>query len=300
MQRTGTGLAGLFNDIKKVIPFSKFIRSYVQKMRTSSAFIGFVNQLKSYNFQQLVNKVYQINSFQIIVNGLKSRGVNTQLVADIMYIVLGITVPNNVSVYQNQLLVYTVIDEIMDFVKLIPVDLIAEIISKYTLEDEKVQNALLYLSSSEFHFTLRNAEALKEFKTLVVYLEKAGLSVIDLIKTHETIGTKGYVPPKIESIFESQIGIQKIDDGMKGLLLDIYDVLPIDKMAALYEEKLQNSKVFADFVEKIKSPEMQKIIDDLYANQTYKDFVMISREKGLDFEVVMKLITKIFGLKFPY
>jgi len=172
MQRTGTGLAGLFNDIKKVIPFSKFIRSYVQKMRTSSAFIGFVNQLKSYNFQQLVNKVYQINSFQIIVNGLKSRGVNTQLVADIMYIVLGITVPNNVSVYQNQLLVYTVIDEIMDFVKLIPVDLIAEIISKYTLEDEKVQNALLYLSSSEFHFTLRNAEALKEFKTLVVYLEK--------------------------------------------------------------------------------------------------------------------------------
>jgi len=126
------------------------------------------------------------------------------------------------------------------------------------------------------------------------------LSVIDLIKTHETIGTKGYVPPKIESIFESQIGIQKIDDGMKGLLLDIYDVLPIDKMAALYEEKLQNSKVFADFVEKIKSPEMQKIIDDLYANQTYKDFVMISREKGLDFEVVMKLITKIFGLKFPY
>jgi len=107
------------------------------------------------------------------------------------------------------------------------------------------------------------------------------------------------VPPKIDSIFESQIGIQKIDDGIKGLLLDIYNVLPINKMAAFYEEELQNSKALADFVEKIKSPEMQKIIDDLYVNQTYKDFVMTSREKGLDFDVVIKLITKIFGLKFP-
>jgi len=98
-----------------------------------------------------------------------------------MYIVLGITVSNNVSVYQDQLSVYMVIDEIIDFVKLIPIDLIAEIISKYTLEDEKVQNAMLYLSSSEFHFTLHKLEALKEFKTLVVYLEEAGLFIIEFL-----------------------------------------------------------------------------------------------------------------------
>ncbi|XP_011168437.1 uncharacterized protein LOC105201869 [Solenopsis invicta] len=98
MQKTG-GLAGLFEDIKKVIPFFKFIRIYVNKMKTSPAFADWVNQLKSDNFQQFVNKTYQSNSFLIIVNGLRSKGVNTQMVADIMYIVLGINVPNGVNFY---------------------------------------------------------------------------------------------------------------------------------------------------------------------------------------------------------
>lgn len=96
MERIG-GLAGLFKDLKKVIPFNKYIRLYVQKMKTSTAFVGFVNQLKSNNFQQLVNKLYQVKPFQIIVNGLKINGVNTQIVPDVMYIVLGITVPNGVD-----------------------------------------------------------------------------------------------------------------------------------------------------------------------------------------------------------
>ncbi|XP_012543607.1 protein G12 [Monomorium pharaonis] len=102
-QRTG-GLAGLFEDITKVISFGKFIRTYVQKMRTSLNFVDFINQLKSDNFQQVVNKAYQSKSFLIIVNGLKSSGVNTQIVADVMYIVLDITVPNGVSVYQERTL----------------------------------------------------------------------------------------------------------------------------------------------------------------------------------------------------
>jgi len=87
---------------------------------------------------------------------------------------------------------------------------------------------------------------------------------------------------------------------MKGLLLDIYNVLPVDEIAAIYEEKLQSSKIFADFIEKIKSPKLQKIIDDLYANQIYKYFVITSREKGLDFKVLMDGITEVWGIKFPY
>ncbi|XP_018347258.1 PREDICTED: protein G12-like [Trachymyrmex septentrionalis] len=117
IQRTG-GIAGLIKDITDVIPIAKIIRTYVQKMKTSSAFVGFVNQLKSDNAQQAVNKVYQIKSLQIILNGLKSSGVNTQVTADVIYIVLGLNVPNDVTVYQEP----TLEDELMDFVDLLPVD----------------------------------------------------------------------------------------------------------------------------------------------------------------------------------
>lgn len=36
------------------------------------------------------------------------------------------------------------------------------------------------------------------------------------------------VPPKIESIVKFQIRLQKIDDKMKGMLEDIYNVLSIE------------------------------------------------------------------------
>lgn len=94
MKRTG-GISGLFNDIKILFHYDDYIRIYVQKMKTSPSFVGFVNQLKSNNFQQIVNKLYDIDSFQTILNFLKSKDVNTQIVADIMFIVLGITVPND-------------------------------------------------------------------------------------------------------------------------------------------------------------------------------------------------------------
>lgn len=296
MERTG-GLTGFFKDIGKVIPIDKFIRTYVQKIKTSTAFIGLVNQLKSNNFQQLVNRLYQIESFQIIVNGLKIRGVNTQIIADLIYIVLGITVPNGVSVYQRR----TVEEELEDFVKLIPIDEASEIVIKYVTEDEKLQNALLYLLTPEFHDLLRGVEALEEYQALVVYLEKAGLPVINSIQQlHEAIGMEDYVPPKIDRIFKSQIEMLKIGDGMKGMIEDLYNILPIDEIDALYKQKLRNSKVFAGFIEKLKSPKMQKLIDNLYGNRTYKNFVLTTREKGLEFQELTKLIARIFGLKFPY
>ncbi|XP_011872380.1 PREDICTED: uncharacterized protein LOC105564547 [Vollenhovia emeryi] len=297
-QRTG-GIAGLFKDIGNVLPLDEFIHTYAQKLKTSTAFGGLIGQLKSDNFQQAVNKVYNVKSVQIILNGLKSSGVNTQIAADLLFIVLGITVPNDVSVYVLQ--ERTLDEEFEDFVKLLSVDEIIEIVIKYATNDEKVINALRFMLTTEFHSMLREIEALNPHQALVVYLEKAGLHVIQGIQLlHEAIGMEDYVPPKIDSLFESQIGVQKVGDGMKGMIEEIYNTLPLDKIDALYKEKLQNSKVFADFVGKIKSPDMQKLINDLYGNATYKNFVMKSREKGLEFQELTKLTARIFGLEFPY
>lgn len=91
--RTG-GLAGLFKDIKVLFNYDDFIRIYVQKSKTSKSFSKFIDQLKSKNFQELVNQVYEIKSFQLILYTLHDAGVDTRIVSDIMYIVLGITTPN--------------------------------------------------------------------------------------------------------------------------------------------------------------------------------------------------------------
>lgn len=92
--RTG-GISGLFEDIKVLFNYEAIIRIYVRKMKTSSAFSGLINQFRSKDFQQLVNKLYDINAYQTILNDLKNRGLNLQIVADVAYIVLGLTTPND-------------------------------------------------------------------------------------------------------------------------------------------------------------------------------------------------------------
>lgn len=287
-RRTG-GLRGLFKDIKKHIDYDVFISVYVDKLKTSTVFVNFTNQLKSDNFQQIVNKVSEIKSVQFIVKRLEANLVNLKIVRDIMYLVLGINVPSPPK---------TLVEELSDFMELVPEEEFVNIMVKYINEDEKVLNAVLFLFETEFHDLLRALEATKEHQALVVYLEKAGLPVIESIQMwHRAIGMEKYVPPKIESFFKSLIKTHKIGDGMQGMLKDLYDVLPLYKIDALYEHKMRTSKVFVDFITKMKSKEMKKIINNLVANKSFEEFIIKTKEKGLDIEGVANLTNRMIGLK---
>ncbi|XP_011706010.1 PREDICTED: uncharacterized protein LOC105461210, partial [Wasmannia auropunctata] len=163
----------------------------------------------------------------------------------------------------------------------------------YVEQDEKVLNALEYMFSPEFESMAREVEALKEYQAIVAYLEKNVLNVIDSVKT---IGMQAYVP-QIKIKGKSQIGIQKIGDGMIGMIEDLNNLLPTDKIDALFKEKMQNSKVFADFIGKLISPEMQKLAGDLLATQTYQNYINTAKENGLELVELGKLIIRVIGLK---
>ncbi|XP_011168438.2 uncharacterized protein LOC105201870 [Solenopsis invicta] len=291
-ERTG-GLRGLFKDIKKHIDYDVFMSIYVDKLKTSEAFGNFINQLKSDNFQQIVNKVCEIKAVQYIVSRLEASSVNVKIVGDILYIAFGINVPKSPS--------KTVVQELADFVKLIPMEKYLMTIIQYINEDEKVQNAVRFMFTTEFHNLLRTLEALKEHQTLVLYLEKAGLPVIQSIQElHHVIGMGEYVPPKVESFLKSLITPQKIGDGMQGMLKDLYDLLPLNEIDALYKEKMRTSKTFVEFIAMITSEEIKEIINDLISHKTYKEFITKTKEKGWDMEGLSNLNVRIIGLKIKY
>ncbi|KYN04360.1 Protein G12 [Cyphomyrmex costatus] len=237
--------------------------------------------------------MYKVETFQLILNYLEVKSVSLKIVEDIMYLVLGIKVPCLPS--------KTIIAELEDFIHLLPIEKFFTIIVQYVNEDEKVQKAALFTFTTEFHDLLRALEALKEYQVFVVYLEKAGLPVIESIQAlHHAIGMEKYVPPKIKNLFMSLSKIQKIGDGMERLLNELYDVLPLDKIDALYRKKLKTSKVFVDFIAKITSKEMMEIIKNLTAHETYKLFITRTKEVGLDVEGSTNLSKRIIGLKPLY
>ncbi|XP_014483127.1 PREDICTED: uncharacterized protein LOC106748777 [Dinoponera quadriceps] len=297
MKRTG-GLAGFFKDVKVLIDYNKFIHYYVERMENSPAFVRFVQQLKSNNFQQVVNKVYVSKSFQTILTYLKDRGVNTRIVAEIMYIVLGITVPKHTLMpvaFERSLF-----EELQDFVRLLPLEKFFEITTEYALNDEKVQKAVAFILTPEFHDLLRDVEALKEHQNLIVFLEKAGIPAIEMIKVfHQAIGMGDYVPPKIDDMFKSQFEVQKVGEGLKAMLNDLEAIIPKEKLQELYNEKMKTTNVFSDFVKKVTSPDMKKIIFNLYGHPTYIKLVTKCMDQGLDLKALSDFYKKIVPIPIP-
>ncbi|CAL1680689.1 unnamed protein product [Lasius platythorax] len=260
--RTGE-LAGLFKDTRVLLNYDDFITVYVEKLRNAPFFIDLIEKLKSGTLQQIVNKLHESKSFQIILNGLKNRNVNVKIIGDILYLVFGVTIPNRPKSLE---------EELVDFVNLLPMKKLVDVMVKYVNEDKEVHNAVLFVLTTKFHDLLRAVEALKEHQALVVYIQKSGFNIIQHIQTfHKIIGMEDFVPPKIESFLKSQISAQEVGGGMKALLADIYSLLPLDKIDALYKEKLQTSKVFADFVARVTSPELRKIAHNLNDHETLRN-----------------------------
>ncbi|XP_029658838.1 LOW QUALITY PROTEIN: uncharacterized protein LOC115232845 [Formica exsecta] len=235
------------------------------------------------------SRLSESESFQIIVTGLKNRNVNLKIVADVLYIVLGVTIPGHSK---------TLEDEFVDFVKLLPLEKISDIVLKYVNEDEGVQNAILFMFKPEFHDLLRAVEALQKYQELLVSLEDAGCHVYENIQAfHKAIGMEDYVPPKIESFLKSQIKKQEVGGGLTAMIRDIYALLPYEKIDALFQEKVNTSTVFAKFVSQVSSPEFENIVNNLAVNEVFLQFITKSNEQGLDLVGLSALSTRIIGLK---
>ncbi|KAG7187707.1 hypothetical protein KM043_016763 [Ampulex compressa] len=295
------GLAGLFGDIKQHISYDLFIHGYVYKMKTSTAFPGFVEQLKSPNFQGIIDALYANEGFQKLHAEMTKKGVNLRLIEDIMFVVLGITFPTQVALTQEVSTHEQLSDVLREFIDLLPLEAISEIIQKYE-NDEQVQRAVEYAYSKEFHSLVRAVEALKEYQQLVVYLQNSGLDVFAFIQgIHQSIGMEDYVPPEIamDNLKYGSLLYAMATGGIKGLVEEIKAVLPIDKLQALYEEKLRTSKVFAEFIGRISSPDFQRIVNEVYTHEIFLEMRSKAKAAGLDLEAIADLLHTMFGLKFP-
>ncbi|KOC67099.1 Protein G12 [Habropoda laboriosa] len=292
-QITG-GVKGMFEDVKKLISYDKFIKGYVYKMRTSDAFRGFVAELKSPGNQKFVDELYRKNKFLHFRGMIADKGIDVTLIEDIIYTVLGVEFPifdMPFEYYENPLS-----KDIHDFTKLIDLNKIGQIVVSY-LDDDEVQKAMEYMYSEEFHQLVRQVEALPEYQELVIYLHDAGLDIYGLLqRVHKLFGMEDYVPPK--HIFEfSQTYVNR--GGVKGLVDAVIAVLPLQKFKALFEEKMATSPAFVTFVQKLRSPDFQKIVNAVYTSPIFLEMRQKAIDAGLNIEPVKKIIENMLGIHLP-
>lgn len=83
--------------------------------------------------------------------------------------------------------------------------------------------------------------------------------------------------------------------GVRGMLDEIEAILPYDKIKALFYDKLETSTAFRNLIDVMKGDEFKSVIEQLRANPGFQEVINRLKEQGVDIQVIIDLLNKIFG-----
>ncbi|XP_055690498.1 protein G12-like [Lutzomyia longipalpis] len=176
--------------------------------------------------------------------------------------------------------------DFQDFLDLVPVEAIIKLAVDYLGSDKEFQAAYAYLASPEFAKLWEGFFKLNDVKECAKFLQAAGLDVYDLLNQ---FGGLFNLPPVKPSIVRR-------GSGLEGFLNDVLALLPKDKLVALFKEKLQTSPEFKAFVDKVTSPEFEKLTQNVLNNKEFQDYLKELKAHGFDLKKFFEIVKNFFGL----
>lgn len=182
--------------------------------------------------------------------------------------------------------------ELQDFLDLLPQQEIASITLQYYAQDAEFKAMITYFKSDGFKQLVKDIQVLPEYQTLMTYMYNAG---IDVYKLQDMLN-------KWLGIIQTNFVVDKqITGGIRGYVDDIRAVIrPVnDKLIALYKEKMQNSKVFQDFVAQLKSSNFQEIVNKVYVNPKFQELLKHAANANIDLKLIKELLKIILGINIP-
>lgn len=79
------------------------------------------------------------------------------------------------------------------------------------------------------------------------------------------------------------------------MLDEIEAIIPSDKLAALFEEKMANSPAFKNLIIVMRGEEFKKIVNELKENKLFQELIERAKEQGVDIDLIREILQKIFG-----
>ncbi|EAT38998.1 AAEL009166-PA [Aedes aegypti] len=182
-------------------------------------------------------------------------------------------------------------DDFQDFVNLLPVDKLTDLVVHYFTTDKEFQEAFAYLQGKEFDAVWDQLFALKEVKDVLNYLEDAGLEVYELLNQVADFLGLNHVKP-VQGVKSLKAG------GLSGFVDEALALLPLKELKALFEEKLKTSPEFKAFFDKLSSTDFQKLVDFYQNSKEAQALVQKLRDHGVDVDKFFELVAGFFGWGF--
>ncbi|CAD7085626.1 unnamed protein product [Hermetia illucens] len=172
-----------------------------------------------------------------------------------------------------------------EFIDMIPLDQVLEILLTAITSDPEVQIVMEYLSGEEFHGILLSIKNDPEFNGLISFCCQE-LYIDAAYYINFVLGILGF--PEIRSDRAYRAG------GLKGMLDEILALVPLDALESLLNEKLATDYYLQLAFKKINSDEFGAVIERLQANVAYVDMKDRLRGYGVDVDGIIDFINKIF------
>lgn len=120
------------------------------------------------------------------------------------------------------------------------------------------------------------------------YLQNNGVDVYDFLdKLHLLLGLPPFVPYSLGKVPNGK--------GVRGMVDEIEAILPLDKIEALYYEKLETSVDFQNLIKMMSSDDFKNVVTQVRQNPEFQKIIADAKSYGLDVELFAQLLNKIFG-----
>ncbi|XP_029055196.2 protein G12-like [Osmia bicornis bicornis] len=184
-------------------------------------------------------------------------------------------------------------DDVQEFVDLLPMDEVIKIIHRYVTTDSDVQAVIKFMHSNEFKQLVTEIETMSEIQHIMNYMQKNGLDIYQVVNhINKYLDLEPLTPP-------TNVRMVRAAGGIRGMLDEVKALVPKEKIRELYKQKLATSKVFAELVAQVKSPEFQNVANKLCDNATFKHMLSEAKKAQVDVEGVISLIENRLGVKIP-
>lgn len=183
--------------------------------------------------------------------------------------------------------------DIQDFIDVLPQEEIFAITLQYYSEDEEFQNMVEYFQSKGFISLVKDVEKLSEVKKLMDFIHNAGIDIYKIVNMlNDLLGLGHLTPPDYAAT-------KQISGGIRGYVDDIMDILPVDLLNDMYEDKLENSPEFAKFIKQLESDNFQKIVNKVYGHPKFQELLEHAEDAGIDLLLIKDMLKILWGIDIP-
>ncbi|KAJ0173692.1 hypothetical protein K1T71_010841 [Dendrolimus kikuchii] len=163
---------------------------------------------------------------------------------------------------------------------------VAALADKYAEFDE-YRTALDYMRTNGFKTLVYEMESLPEFQAVVAFLENDNIDVLYFIDLLNEV---------LDGIARKRTNRQEPSGkDFTSFVNDLILIFPKEKLAALYDQKMEEDEVFRVAMENLLSDEWDEVFTALWNSSVFQAEVDTLLDHGIDVDVLMKEILAIFG-----